>query len=70
MTLALAGAAADGVGVYVGADRPLVRPALTAAAVHGDSGLPAEGLPDPVRPRRPGTPWISSSARCAPCRAR
>nr|WP_119673529.1 nucleoside hydrolase [Deinococcus sp. RM]RIY05904.1 nucleoside hydrolase [Deinococcus sp. RM] len=49
VTLALAGAAADGVGVYVGADRPLVRPALTAAAVHGDSGLPAEGLPDPAR---------------------
>ncbi|WP_034385125.1 nucleoside hydrolase [Deinococcus sp. YIM 77859] len=46
VTLALAGA---DVPVYAGADRPLVRPALTAAQVHGESGLPARHLP---RPRR------------------
>ncbi|EYB69716.1 purine nucleosidase [Deinococcus phoenicis] len=49
VTLALAGAVGAQVPVYAGADRPLVRPAMTAAQVHGDSGLPASGLPDPVR---------------------
>nr|WP_216320340.1 nucleoside hydrolase [Deinococcus aestuarii] len=46
VTLALAGA---DVPVYAGADRPLVRSPLTAAAVHGDSGLPAADLPEPLR---------------------
>lgn len=31
---------------FSGADRPLVRSPLTAAAVHGASGLPAQNLPD------------------------
>ncbi|PTA69875.1 nucleoside hydrolase [Deinococcus arcticus] len=48
--LALAGEAGAGVRVYPGADRPLLVPAVTAAAVHGDSGLPAAGLPGPTRP--------------------
>lgn len=39
---------------FAGADRPLVRPGLTAAAVHGDSGLPAKNLPDPLGPPEPG----------------
>ncbi|WP_264776545.1 nucleoside hydrolase [Deinococcus aetherius] len=46
VTLALAGAQ---VPVHAGADRPLVRPPLTAASVHGDSGLPAADLPEPLR---------------------
>lgn len=40
----------SGVPYFVGADRPLVRGSLTAASVHGASGLPAEGLPEPQRP--------------------
>lgn len=50
VTLALAGA---DVPVYAGADRPLVRPALTAAQVHGESGLPARDLPEPRRGPEP-----------------
>ncbi|GBF05399.1 purine nucleosidase [Deinococcus aerius] len=49
VTLALAGEAGAGVPVYAGANRPLIRPAMTAAAVHGESGLPASGLPEPGR---------------------
>lgn len=45
VTLALAGAQ---VPVYAGADRPLVRTALTAPEVHGDHGLPAGHLPEPT----------------------
>ena len=48
VTLALAGA--ERVRYYAGADRPLVRDLLSAAAVHGASGLPAENLPAPLRP--------------------
>lgn len=47
VTLALAGAALP---YFAGADRPLVRDPLTAASVHGDSGLPAAGLPEPAHP--------------------
>ena len=47
VTLALAGAS---VPYFAGADRPLVRGALTAASVHGDSGLPAENLPEATHP--------------------
>lgn len=47
--LALAGEAGHQVPHYAGADRPLVREAVTAAAVHGDSGLPAAELPAPLR---------------------
>ena len=47
VTLALAGANAP---YYAGTDRPLVREGLTAASIHGDSGLPAAGLPEPARP--------------------
>ncbi|ANE43215.1 nucleoside hydrolase [Deinococcus puniceus] len=47
--LALAGEAGRTVPHYAGADRPLVREAMTAAAVHGDSGLPAADLPAPLR---------------------
>ncbi|MFC4485861.1 nucleoside hydrolase, partial [Cupriavidus campinensis] len=49
--LALAGR--TDVPVHVGADRPLLRAPLSAAAVHGESGLPATGLPDPVMPPAP-----------------
>ncbi|GAA5533214.1 nucleoside hydrolase [Deinococcus aluminii] len=49
VTLALAGEAGAPVPVYAGADRPLVRAPLTAPEVHGDSGLPASGLPEPTR---------------------
>lgn len=50
VTLALAGAAGAGVRYFAGAQGPLVRDPVTAAAVHGDSGLPAQGLPPPARP--------------------
>ncbi|MDB5044825.1 MAG: rihB [Deinococcus sp.] len=49
VSLALAGGAGRTVPHYAGADRPLVREAMTAAAVHGDSGLPAADLPAPLR---------------------
>ncbi|WP_221090391.1 nucleoside hydrolase [Deinococcus aquaedulcis] len=49
VVLALAGEAGADVRVYPGADRPLVVPAVSAAAVHGDSGLPADDLPPPTR---------------------
>lgn len=44
VTLALA---ESDVPYYAGADRPLVRGPITAPGVHGDSGLPATGLPEP-----------------------
>lgn len=44
VVLALAGA---DVPVYAGADRPLLREAITATKVHGVSGLPAQNLPGP-----------------------
>ena len=44
VVLALAGAE---VPVYAGADRPLLRNAVTATKVHGVSGLPAQHLPEP-----------------------
>lgn len=43
VVLALAGSE---VPYFAGADRPLVRESITAAAVHGASGLPAEHLPE------------------------
>lgn len=46
VTLALAGA---DVPVYAGADRPLLRGPMTAAKVHGETGLPAADLPEPRR---------------------
>lgn len=46
VTLALAGA---DVPVYAGADRPLLRGPVTAAKVHGETGLPAADLPEPLR---------------------
>jgi purine nucleosidase len=36
--------------VYVGADRPLLRPAMHAADIHGDSGMDGYDWPTPVRP--------------------
>ncbi|ACO46459.1 nucleoside hydrolase [Deinococcus deserti] len=47
VTLALGGSA--DVPVYAGADRPLIRELMSASAVHGDTGLPANELPDPQR---------------------
>ncbi|WP_027460586.1 nucleoside hydrolase [Deinococcus murrayi] len=46
VTLALAGA---DVPVYAGAERPLLRDPVTAARVHGETGLPAADLPEPRR---------------------
>ncbi|GGO28777.1 nucleoside hydrolase [Deinococcus humi] len=50
VTLALAGAAGANVPYFAGAHGPLVRDLMTAAAVHGASGLPAQGLPQPAQP--------------------
>lgn len=49
VTLALGGSAGADVRVYAGADRPLIRELMGASSVHGDTGLPATGLPDPLR---------------------
>ncbi|MFK7603512.1 nucleoside hydrolase [Deinococcus sp. SM5_A1] len=49
VTLALAGKAGVGVPYFAGADRPLVADLVSAASVHGDSGLPAADLPEPAR---------------------
>ncbi|WP_192930912.1 nucleoside hydrolase [Deinococcus sp. AJ005] len=48
VTLALAGKAGAGVPYFAGADRPLVADLVSAASVHGDSGLPASHLPEPA----------------------
>lgn len=50
VTLALAGPAGAHVPYFAGAQGPLVREPVTAAAIHGDSGLPAANLPEPLRP--------------------
>lgn len=42
-----------GVPVCAGADRPLLRPLITAEAVHGDNGLGGVDLPDPALPLDP-----------------
>ncbi len=44
----LALAEAEQIPYFAGADRPLVRSALTAANIHGNSGLPASNLPKPL----------------------
>jgi inosine-uridine nucleoside N-ribohydrolase len=46
----LAAAGRGDVDVYAGADRPLVRPMVDAAYVHGESGLGAVTLPVATRP--------------------
>ena len=50
VVLALAGEAGAGVPYFAGADRPLLRAPLSAPDVHGRSGLPASGLPEPTQP--------------------
>lgn len=64
--LALAGRA--DVPVSAGADRPLLRAPLSAAAVHGTSGLPAAGLPGPAAPPQPGhaVTFLIEAARARP----
>ncbi|MFC4637270.1 nucleoside hydrolase [Deinococcus hohokamensis] len=52
--VALALAGRGDVPVYAGTDRPLLRAPLSAATVHGDTGLPAAHLPEPVRPPEAG----------------
>ena len=49
VVLALAGDVAEGVPYFAGADRPLLRSPMTATHVHGATGLPAAGLPEPHR---------------------
>ncbi len=49
VTLALAGVSGMDVPYFAGAQGPLVRDLVSAAAVHGNSGLPAQGLPQPAR---------------------
>ena len=39
-----------GIPVHAGCDRPLVRPLVTAAEVHGETGLRGLDLPEPVAP--------------------
>lgn len=40
----------EDIPVHAGCDRPLVRPLVTAAHVHGESGLRGLDLPEPARP--------------------
>lgn len=47
LTLEVAGM--DGVPVFEGCDRPMVRPPSTAQPVHGDDGMGDLGLPGPAR---------------------
>lgn len=42
------------VPVYAGADRPLLRPLVTAEFVHGKTGLDGPLLPEPTMPMAPG----------------
>lgn len=49
VVLALAGEAGRNVPYFAGADRPLLREGVTAASVHGATGLPAADLPEPLR---------------------
>jgi len=42
-----------GIPVHAGCDRPLVRPLVTAAHVHGETGLRGLDLPEPAAPLAP-----------------
>lgn len=42
------------VKVFAGADRPLLRPLVTAEYVHGKTGLDGPDLPEPAMPLQPG----------------
>src|ERR1700761_2346003 len=61
-------AGAPDVPVTAGAAAPLLRPALDAAHVHGDSGLGSAVLPAPVRGARDGhaTDFIIDTVAAAP----
>lgn len=54
--------------VVAGSVRPLVRPLVTAEAVHGKTGLDGSGLPDPVIRPVPGhaVDWIIDTVMAAP----
>lgn len=52
--LSVCALAGSGVPVYAGADRPLLRGALHASHVHGESGLGDVVLPAPTRGPNPG----------------
>ncbi len=60
---------AAGTPVTAGCDGPLVRPAIDAREVHGDSGLGGATLPPPGPARLPATPSTTSSTPCGPLRA-
>lgn len=49
--------------VHAGADRPLLRPGVTATHVHGKTGFEGVDLPPPSREATPVTRLILSSAR-------
>jgi pyrimidine-specific ribonucleoside hydrolase len=54
--------------VYAGMDRPIVRELVTAAGVHGESGLDGPALPDPAVDARPehAVDWLAGLLRHAP----
>lgn len=54
--------------VVQGSIRPLVRPLVTAEAVHGKTGLDGSGLPDPTTKPVPGhaVDWIVDTIMAAP----
>ena len=53
--------------VYAGCARPLLRPPITAAHVHGDTGLRGLDLPEPVAPARSqhGVDYLIDALRAA-----
>lgn len=55
------------VPVFAGAGRPLVRPLVTAAHVHGEDGLKGSGLPPPTRAPEAAhaVDWIRATLRDA-----
>ena len=59
---------AAGTPVTAGCDRPLVRPAIDAREVHGDSGLGGATLPPPATDPAPGhaIDYIIDTVRAAP----
>lgn len=58
------------VPVAPGADRPLVRDRITAAEIHGESGMDGPAFITPAMEADPGTPSTSSWRRFSPTPAR
>jgi purine nucleosidase len=60
-----------GVPVFAGADRPLLRPAMHAADIHGESGIDGYDWPMPARPAEAehAVDWMVRTLEAAPERS-